>query len=297
MEEALETAFFQYLKVEKNCSPHTVISYQKDLTQFRQFLTREGISNYVMVTYGDVRLFLTELYQKKYARNTVARMVSSLRSFYRFLLREKQISNNPFAVVNLPKRDQRLPSFLYEEEMERLFRVSDVKTPLGQRNQAILELLYATGIRVSECCRLNVADVDFSLGTVLVFGKGRKERHVPIGSFALDALKRYIDNGRVHLIKEDETPDALFLNYRGGRLSDRSVRTVLKNIVDKASIHTHISPHKLRHTFATHLLNAGADLRSVQELLGHAHLSTTQIYTHVTKEKLRQIYITHHPRA
>lgn len=290
--------FIQHLQVEKNYAEHTIINYKKDLEEFCSFLIKEGIFQFSDVNFSVARLFLTELYERGFARNTVARMISSLRSFYRFLTMEQNMQNNPFQLVDLPKKDHRLPNFLYEEEVAALFHAIDVSTPLGQRNQAILELLYATGIRVSECVALNVSDVDFSLEQIFVIGKGNKERYVPIGSFAIDALKLYIQNGRKHLLeKSDERSEALFLNYQGNRLSARSVRTVLKQIVEKASLHKNISPHVLRHTFATHMLNAGADLRSVQELLGHSQLSSTQIYTHVTRDTLRNVYNRYHPRA
>lgn len=290
--------FIQHLQVEKNYAEHTIINYKKDLEEFCSFLIKEGIFQFSDVNFSVARLFLTELYERGFARNTVARMISSLRSFYRFLTMEQNMQNNPFQLVDLPKKDHRLPNFLYEEEVAALFHAIDVSTPLGQRNQAILELLYATGIRVSECVALNVSDVDFSLEQIFVIGKGNKERYVPIGSFAIDALKLYIQNGRKHLLKKsDERSEALFLNYQGNRLSARSVRTVLKQIVEKASLHKNISPHVLRHTFATHMLNAGADLRSVQELLGHSQLSSTQIYTHVTRDTLRNVYNRYHPRA
>lgn len=290
--------FIQHLKVEKNYSEHTVINYKKDLEEFCRFLNREGIVRFSDVNYSVARLFLTELYARGLARNTVARMISSLRSFYRFLSMEQNISNNPFQLVELPKKDYRLPNFLYEEEVAALFHAVDTSTPLGQRNQAILELLYATGIRVSECVALNVTDIDFFHEQIFIVGKGKKERYVPIGSFANDALKLYIQDGRKQLLKNHSSrTDALFLNYRGNRLSARSVRTILRQIVEKASLHKNISPHVLRHTFATHMLNAGADLRSVQELLGHSQLSSTQIYTHVTRDTLFNIYNRCHPRA
>lgn len=292
-------SFITYLKVEKHYTENTIINYKSDLAEFCIFLKKEGISQFASVNYADVRLFLTELHERGFARNTVTRMISSLRSFYRFLIVEKKVDRNPFQSTALPKKEHRLPNFLYEEEVAALFRVLDVSTPLGQRNQAILELLYATGIRVSECVSLDVHDLDFSLEHVLVSGKGNRERYIPIGSFAIDALKTYIQDGRMRLLSKNKSneAEALFLNYKGTRLSSRSVRTIIKQIVDKASLHKNISPHVLRHTFATHLLNAGADLRSVQELLGHAQLSSTQIYTHVTKETLRDVYNTYHPRA
>lgn len=290
--------FIKQLEVEKNYSEHTVINYKKDLEEFCNFLNKEGIDRFSDVNFSVARLFLTELYEQGLARNTVARMISSLRSFYRFLSMEHNTTNNPFQLIDLPKKDYRLPNFLYEEEVAALFNAIDTSTPLGQRNQAILELLYATGIRVSECVALNVTDIDFYLEQVFIVGKGKKERYVPIGSFAIDALKLYIQDGRKQLLKDQtRRTDALFLNYQGSRLSARSVRTILRQIVEKASLHKNISPHVLRHTFATHMLNAGADLRSVQELLGHSQLSSTQIYTHVTRDTLFTVYKRCHPRA
>lgn len=227
----------------------------------------------------------------------MARKLSSLRSFYRFLQREEYITLNPFVSASLPKTNLQLPSFFYEEELAKLFTVADLRTPLGQRNQAILELLYATGIRVSECQQLDVSDIDFTIGMVFVRGKGDKERYVPVGRYALDSLSYYLQNGRDQLLGYSEDDQALFFNYRGGRLTVRGIRKILNDLMNQSALHIHMSPHVLRHTFATHLLNAGADLRAVQELLGHENLSSTQIYTHVTKDRLREVYQNHHPRA
>lgn len=290
--------FVEYLQIEKNCSAHTVRNYSKDIEQFMGYMKQQAVVSFAAVSYADVRLFLSGLHELGYARRTISRKVSSLRSLYRFLEREQAVVANPFTTASLPKSNLRLPQFFYKEELQQLFAVADVTTPLGQRNQAILELLYATGMRVSECSGLTLKDLDFTIGVVLVRGKGRKERYVPVGSFALDALERYIENGRKTLQEHGkESSNALFLNYRGGSLSDRSIRNVLNTLMKKAALHIHMSPHMLRHTFATHMLNEGADLRAVQELLGHSHLSSTQIYTHVTKEHLRQVYSDHHPRA
>ncbi|WP_449539998.1 tyrosine recombinase XerC [Ferdinandcohnia sp. Marseille-Q9671] len=290
--------FKEYLQIEKNYSEYTIVHYEQSIEHFFLFLERETISNLSEVEYLDVRLYLTELYKKQYARRTVAKKISTLRSFFNYLLKEKLITHNPFALVSLPKREQKLPHFLYEEELEKLFGVSDVTTSLGQRDQAILELLYATGIRVSECCQLTLQDLDFSLGTVFVHGKGNKQRYVPFGSYAEDALTSYISEGRNELaVKAQVHTNHLFLNFRGGPLTPRGVRLILNNMIKKTSSTIHISPHVLRHTFATHLLNEGADMRSVQELLGHENLSSTQVYTHVTKDHLRNIYMSSHPRA
>lgn len=290
--------FIRYLQVEKNYSSNTVMNYKKDIGQFQSFMKQHDINRFAAVSYADVRNFLTELHSQSYAKKTIARKISSLRSLYKFLMREEIVTNNPFALAATPKKEIRLPKFLYEEELNGLFSVSDLSTPLGQRNQAILELLYGTGIRISECCNLTIGSLDFQSGTICVMGKGRKERFVPIGSYAIEALHRYINNGRMVLLKKHgENNSHLFLNYRGGILTPRGVRTVLDEVVKMTASNIRISPHVLRHTFATHLLNKGADLRAVQELLGHSHLSSTQGYTHVTKDRLKSVYNNFHPRA
>ncbi|MEB1810078.1 MAG: tyrosine recombinase XerC [Bacillaceae bacterium] len=291
--------FVFYLQVEKNCSKHTIDNYLLDIDDFLKHMKENNIDEFLSVTYHTVRHYLTTLYDKQYARTSIARRISALRSLYRFLLREGKVNENPFAATHIPKIGKRLPTFMYEQEVEQLFSSFDDENVLDQRDKAILELLYSSGLRVSECCQLKVEDIDFSIGTVFVIGKGKKERYVPVGSYALDALQYYIDDARTQLIGKSKTGPhpALFLNFRGGPLTDRSVREILKKRIEKASLTMHMSPHKLRHTFATHLLNNGADLRVVQELLGHSHLSSTQIYTHVTKDRLKDVYMKHHPRA
>ncbi|WP_088105084.1 tyrosine recombinase XerC [Halalkalibacter urbisdiaboli] len=290
--------FIRYLQIEKNSSIHTINNYSRDIIFFRQFMIDNGLSSFVSVTYSHVRLFLTNLYKQKYKRKSVARKISAMRSFFRFLIREEKLTKNVFAQAYLPKREERLPHFLYENEMTVLFDSMMNTEPLDLRDKAIIEVLYGAGLRVSECSQLTLSDVDFSIGTVFVMGKGRKERYVPIGAFACDALHDYIEKGRVKLLKSGKQDTKhLFLNNRGGPLSERSIRTILTKRVEKAALSIHVSPHDIRHSFATHLLNNGADLRTVQELLGHRHLSTTQIYTHVTKDRLRDVYMNHHPRA
>lgn len=291
-------AFVEYMQIEKNASPNTLKHYQKDLETFSSFLKSEGELQLDQVDHQVVRLFLTSLYDRKLSRRSVSRTISSLRSFYKYLEREGYVNTNPFINLKLPKTDQPIPSFLYEEELKPLFEVNDLNDPLGQRNQALIEILYATGIRVSECQGLHISDIDFSIGTLLVTGKGRKERYVPFGSFAEIALKRYIVDGRQKLLTKTNNPsDSVFLNARGNPLTDRGIRLILNKIVEQAALTVKIHPHKLRHTFATHMLNEGADLRTVQELLGHDNLSSTQIYTHVTKDRLRSVYMESHPRA
>jgi integrase/recombinase XerC len=291
-------SFIEYLQIEKNYSKYTIVCYEQDIAFFIEFLKEEGIEGLQDVTYSDVRIFLTKLYEKGYSKRSIARKISSLRSFYRFMLREETVKENPFSLVSLPKKEHRNPNFLYEEEVEKLFGVSDLSTPLGQRDYAILELMYATGIRVSECAKIHLPDIDFSFRTILIHGKGKKQRYVPFGSYAKNALQMYIEDGRAELLKKSSSDTkALFLNHRGGPLTTRGIRLIIDRLIKNAAETIRISPHVLRHTFATHMLNEGADLRTVQELLGHEHLSTTQIYTHVTKERLRTIYINHHPRA
>ncbi|GIO26141.1 tyrosine recombinase XerC [Ornithinibacillus bavariensis] len=290
--------FTEYLQIEKNASPYTIEYYQHDLQEFLSFLLQEGIIVLQDIDQQTVRLFLTTLYDRKLSRKSVSRKISSLRTFYKFLEREEIVDSNPFMVITLPKAAKTIPGFLYEEEIEKLFEVNDLADPLGQRNQALIEILYGTGIRVSECQQLRIRDIDFSIGTLLVKGKGRKERYVPFGTFAEKALQVYIQDGRRQLLEKNGTnAEALFLNARGNSITTRGIRLVLDKMVEKAALTVNVHPHKIRHTFATHMLNEGADLRTVQELLGHENLSTTQIYTHVTKDHLRNIYLNSHPRA
>lgn len=290
--------FMTYLHVEKNASELTIRHYRADLDMFSRFLMVEHIKCLEDVDHYVIRLFLTHLYDRQLSRKSVSRIISCLRSFYKYMEREKIVTTNPLIHIHLPKQDKKLPSFLYTDELEHLFTVSDTSKPLGQRDQAILELFYATGIRVSECVSLTMDQVDFSFGMIKVIGKGRKERYVPVGQYALDALQTYIKDGRETLItKADEKTEVIFLNARGNPITTEGIRYILDQLVKKSSLTIDIHPHKLRHTFATHLLNEGADLRSVQELLGHENLSSTQIYTHVTKDRLRHVYMQSHPRA
>lgn len=290
--------FKEYLQIEKNASPYTIKYYTKDIEDFLQFLKKEGVAKLHTVDQQIIRLYLTYLYAESLSKRSIARKVSSLRSFYKFLLRENVVTTNPFQQVTMPKTSRLIPGFFYLEEMEALFKKNDLTTPLGQRNQALLEIIYATGIRVSECQQLLMDHIDFSIGTVLVFGKGRKERYVPFGRYAADALQMYINSGRRSLLeKTNESTSYVFLNAHGKPLTTRGIRFIFNKMVEDTAETIHIHPHKLRHSFATHLLNEGADLRTVQELLGHENLSSTQIYTHVTKDRLRNVYMNSHPRA
>ncbi|MBP2240117.1 integrase/recombinase XerC [Cytobacillus eiseniae] len=289
--------FIEYLQIEKNYTQYTIEHYHHDIREFFMFMSEQAIMNLEDVKYFDVRLFLTKLYNEKFARRSVARKISCLRSFFKFLVRERLVSDNPFALASIPKGEKKLPEFFYEKEMSALFHACETETILGKRNKAILELLYATGMRVSECSHIRMKDLDMYLSTVLVHGKGNKQRYIPFGSYAHDALEDYIQNARKNLLSGNSANDYLFLNFRGGQLTARGIRLILNKLIEHSSLTGKIHPHMLRHTFATHLLANGADMRTVQELLGHAFLSSTQVYTHVTNEYLRKTYMTHHPRA
>jgi len=289
--------FLRYLQAEQHASEHTIQHYSRDISQFLAYMEREGIAHYTDVTVLQVRSYLAELHVQEYARRSIARKCSALRSFYIYMLRENIVSANPFAQVQSPKLDKKLPKFMYPEEVAALISAPDVKTPVGLRDRAIMETLYASGMRVGELVGLNLRSIDYANGVALVMGKGAKERYVPLGEYALEALREYVERARPKLCKETDE-QALFLNSRGGgRIHDRSIRRSIDQYVLKTSELRKISPHVLRHTFATHLLEAGADLRTVQEFLGHANISTTQIYTHVTRDHLQSVYNRAHPRA
>lgn len=288
--------FIRFIQLEKNFSVHTVKEYDADLKGFISFLKTEGITNLDEVDYIHARIYVTKLYEEKKARTTISRKISAIRSFFRFLNREFELDDAPFRSLYHPKKVKLLPNFFYEEELTQLFEANAGDDLKSIRNIALLELLYATGIRVSECTTIELGDIDFHYSIIRVMGKGRKERIVPFGHYAHTALMRYIEEVRPKLMKNTKH-NRLFVNMRGGELTARGVRYILNEMIDQASLHTKIYPHMLRHTFATHLLNNGADLRTVQELLGHKSLSSTQVYTHVTKDHLRRTYMNSHPRA
>lgn len=292
--------FSNFLEIEKNSSIHTLKNYSTDLEDFFIFVINdypEGIS-FSELTPLYIRSYLAFLAEKKYARRTIARKISTLRSFCRYLLREGKIKTNPFIKIKTPKLTKKLPVFLDNVEIEELLALPK-NDLLGRRDSALLEVLYGTGCRVSELVSLSIGDIDFSNRYVLLLGKGNKERIVPIGNKAITALIGYIKNTRSVLIEQYKVNEhgKLFINNRGGQLTDRSVRRVVDKYINLIATTKKISPHSIRHTFATHLLNNGADLRSVQEMLGHSSLSTTQIYTHVTTERMGKIYKKTHPRA
>jgi integrase/recombinase XerC len=242
------------------------------------------------------REYLLALEKKRYSRRSIARKLSSARSFFRFLAREKLADQNPFENLLTPKLPKKLPNFLYPEELQSLLDAPEQKDARGLRDRAILEVLYGTGLRVTEIKRMNMNDVDFDEGEIKVLGKGSKERIVLFGSHARTALERYLKEGRPGLVGGKKSP-ALFINRRGSRLTTRSVERMIVHYAKKAGLTKKVTPHTLRHSFATHLLSGGADLRMVQELLGHVSLSTTQVYTHITKERLKEVYDSAHPRS
>ncbi|MSD83165.1 tyrosine recombinase XerC [Lactobacillus curvatus] len=299
LEQEWLNLFLQYLVVDRHYSSETQKAYQADIQMFSAFLTANGgLSSFKQVTALDVQTYLNELDEKKYSRQTVARRISSLRSFYRYLVKNEFVQTDPFEAVQLKKQQHKLPRFFYEKEMDALFAAIEGEQPLDQRNRAILELLYATGMRVSECAQLTVAQIDFGLRVILVHGKGNKDRYVPFGHHAQRALQAYLKAGRVQLMaKQHLDHDVVFVNHRGAPITSRGIEYILDQIIKKTSLTSDIHPHMIRHTFATHLLDHGADLRTVQELLGHSSLSTTQIYTHVTTAHLQKDYRQFFPRA
>ena len=293
---AVLNEYISYLRLEKNYSSRTISEYENDIKEFYVFLSQEGLADLSSVEYSEARLYVTKLYDKGLSRMTISRKISSIRSLYKFCNARFGINDNAFRLLYHPKKEQRLPAFFYEEELAALFSVGDGCSPKSLRNQALLELLYATGIRVSELVAISLRDIDNGLGIVKVMGKGSKERYVPFGSFAMEALESYLAVGRPSLMK-DKNHQNVFVNLRGDPITARGVRHVLNGMMEEAAIHRKIHPHMLRHSFATHMLSNGADMRTVQELLGHSQLSSTQVYTHITKEHLRKTYMNTHPRA
>ncbi|MCM8776209.1 MAG: tyrosine recombinase XerC [Candidatus Omnitrophica bacterium] len=284
--------YFNYLQTEKNASPHTVKNYGGDIREFFEFLKEKAPEE---VTYLDIRSFLAHLKNANYCKNSIARKLASIRSFFKYLARENVLKANPASGIQTPKREKKLPVFLTTEEMTSLLEAPKKNKWDEKRDKAILEMLYSSGLRVSELVGLNHEDVDFFSGLVRVRGKGKKERIVPIGPMALKAIQDYLEYRPPKDDANQKKP--IFVNRSWGRLTDRSVRRMIFKYARRINLKKEISPHTLRHSFATHMLDRGADLRSVQELLGHQHLSTTQIYTHVTTKRLKEVYETAHPRA
>lgn len=287
--------YLEFLKFQKNYSDYTILSYRNDINEFFDYLEREGLE-FKDIEYSDIRFFLMYLKDDKKDNNSsIDRKLSALRGFYKYLANEGIVKSNVFSLVNGPKKSKKLPRYFEYNELEEMFAVPDINTPLGQRDLLLLEMLYATGCRVGELVSIKVKDIDFGRRNILILGKGNKERFVTYGEYCEEAMKRYLNDGYLSL--NQNHLDYLFLNNNGGALTERGVRFILDKIIKQTSINKSISPHMIRHSFATHLLNEGCDLLTVQKLLGHESIKATQIYTHVTTDRLKEVYFQSFPRA
>ena len=295
MEELLKR-YVKHLELERSISPLTVRNYTGDIQGFLDFLGNNGVDSLDKVSRSTMRLYLGWLHEQGIARASISRKLSALRSLYRYLARENLVDAEPLSTLSSPKLEKRLPTFLTHEEMAWLIEAPDTSTPQGLRDRAILELLYAAGVRVSEIVALDLKDIDLGSRQIRVWGKGSKERMVLMGRPAAEALKLYLDLGRIRLEGKAYT-QAVFLNRFGERIVVRRIQHIIKKYARQAGLEMRVFPHIMRHTFATHLLDGGADLRVVQDLLGHARLSSTQIYTHVTQSQIRRNYLAAHPRS
>ena len=294
MEADIRT-FLNCLKVEKGLSDNTIQAYRRDIEKFYAFAKRRRLSTRD-VQRADVVDFLASLYNSKLDSRSVARHLVTIRNFFRFALMEGYVEEDPAATVESPKFRRSLPQFLSLDEVERVLRQPDTSTVVGLRDKAMIELMYSCGLRVSELCGVRVADLQMDAGCLRCVGKGDKERIVPVGRRALETVQAYYRQGRPELLRGGSSP-YLFLNQRGGKMDRIAYWKALASYGRKAGLRKHLKPHMLRHSFATHLLDRGADLRAVQMMLGHSDISTTQIYTHVVEERLKQVYKAHHPRA
>ena len=287
--------YLDYLKYQKNYSDYTILSYKNDIDEYLDYLNKEVI-DFKKVEYSDLRFYLMYLKEEKEDNNSsIDRKLSALRGFYKFLANEGIVKGNVFSLVNGPKKEKKLPRYFEYNELEELFLVPNKDDALGQRDLLLLELLYATGVRVGELTNIKVKDIDISRKSILILGKGNKERLVTFGDYCSDALRLYLNDGYIRL--NTTRSEYLFLNKNGGVLTERGVRYILEQIIKKTSLNKNISPHMIRHSFATHLLNEGCDLTTVQKLLGHESIKATQIYTHVTTDRLKEVYYNSFPRA
>lgn len=291
----MKEKFLEKLKYEYNYSDLTINGYDYEITKFLDYLNDNHL-DYKKINLDMIRNYLKYLDSLKYKKNSISKNLSSLRSYYKFLTEEKVVLNNPFKNISNPKKDKKLPDFLNYEEINKLFDSADTTTPLGLRNRCILELLYDTGIRVSELVNLKINDIEFDKKIINILGKGKKERIVYYGDYLQEVLGKYINDSRKYLLN-NKLSEYLILNNNGSKITTRGVEYIIDKMVNEAAIKHKISPHVLRHTFATHMLNGGADIKSIQQLLGHESLSTTGIYTHITNDVLRQEYLKNHPRS
>ena len=286
--------FIEYLKYQRNYSDFTCNNYKKDLNDYNYFILNNKI-NYKNMDYNDAKEYVIYLNKKNDAKSTISRKLSSLRTFYKYLVLNNKVKSNPFLLVSSPKKEKRIPKFINYNNMEEILNVPNIKTKEGQRERVILEVLYASGVRVSELVNIKLKDIDFSNKNILIFGKGSKERLVSFGDYALEYINLYLKEGR-NLLLDGVKSDYLIVGKKSEKLTTRRVEQIIDDIIKRTSIKLNITPHMFRHTFATHLLDNGCDLLVVQELLGHASLSSTEIYTHVSNEHLREVYLKCHPR-
>ncbi len=286
--------FIEYLKYQRNYSDFTCNNYKKDLNEYNSFILSNKI-NYKNMDYNEAKEYVIYLNKKNDAKSTISRKLSSLRTFYKYLVLNNKVESNPFLLVSSPKKEKRIPKFINYNNMEEILNVPNIKTKEGQRERVILEVLYASGVRVSELVNIKLKDIDFSNKNILIFGKGSKERLVSFGDYALEYINLYLKEGR-NLLLDGVKSDYLIVGKKSEKLTTRRVEQIVDDIIKRTSIKLNITPHMFRHTFATHLLDNGCDLLVVQELLGHASLSSTEIYTHVSNEHLREVYLKCHPR-
>lgn len=290
--------FIHFMIVEKGLARNTVVSYERDLKSYLHYMQNvERITELNDVARVNIVQFLGHLKQQGKSAKTLARHIASIRSFHQFLLREKAVDQDPTVHLETPQTERNLPKVLSMREVESLLEAPDSSTPMGLRDKAMLELLYATGIRVSELINLNLDDIHLTMGFIKCIGKGNKERIIPIGKTATEVLESYLQHSRPKLRSAKYKTESLFLNHHGNRMTRQGFWKIIKKLAAEAVIEKELTPHTLRHSFATHLLENGADLRAVQEMLGHADISTTQIYTHVSKGRLKDVYTKYHPRA
>lgn len=286
--------FIEYLKYQRNYSDFTCNNYKKDLNEYNSFILNNKI-NYKNMDYNEAKEYVIYLNKKNDAKSTISRKLSSLRTFYKYLVLNNKVESNPFLLLSSPKKEKRIPKFINYNNMEEILNVPNIKTKEGQRERVILEVLYASGVRVSELVNIKLKDIDFSNKNILIFGKGSKERLVSFGDYALEYINLYLKEGR-NLLLDGVKSDYLIVGKKSEKLTTRRVEQIIDDIIKRTSIKLNITPHMFRHTFATHLLDNGCDLLVVQELLGHASLSSTEIYTHVSNEHLREVYLKCHPR-
>lgn len=289
--------FEKYLNIERNYSNYTIKNYLIDITEFITYCNNFN-KNYLNIKYTDIKSYLTHLYEKKYKSTTISRKISALRTFYAFLYDKNIVDKNVFEYITLPKKEKRLPKYLSNDDIDEIFKIIDISTPLGTRNRLILELLYGSGLRVSELCNIKLSDIDFSNKSIRIIGKGKKERIVYYGEPCKRIIDLYLNGTRDEILGKNKNEYLIIGNKKSNKsLSVRSVELILNNIIESTSLNKKASPHTLRHTFATHLLNDGCDILIVKELLGHSSLDTTGIYTHISNERLRKVYLNNHPRA